>query len=233
MSARVNTEKVSRPGISSETLERLKIRHVMKAEAKELFGQEFAGIYIPYGIVVDGKPFGRLRLDVVQPDRKYTQRAGSGVHSYIPNFPDLVRQPDLVIVEGEFKAIALCEAGFRAIGISGFYGFKNEDELCPWLRNQLKQYPPSRILFLGDNDTALNYQFSDAAMKLVSLVAPLQVVLPRNCWPIHKARTNREHAVFAWNWTRCLDIHRDVGFWFHHVRLRAAASGGRFMFRRQ
>jgi len=172
-------ELIQRPGISPDTLAALGIRHVTEAEASELIGQRNAGLYIPYGIYVDGKPFGRLRLDLPADGHKYTQRTGSGVHPYIPSLPGLESQDDLVIIEGEFKAIALCEAGFRAIGISGFYGFAHEGQLCPRLVNHLKDHSPRRILFVGDNDTALNFQFSDAAMKLAKLVDPVPVVLPR------------------------------------------------------
>ncbi|MEI8341504.1 MAG: phage/plasmid primase, P4 family [Verrucomicrobiota bacterium] len=172
-------ELIQRPGISPDTLAALGIRHVTEAEASELIGQKYSGLYIPYGVHVDGKPFGRLRLDQPQDERKYTQRTGSGVHPYIPALPGLETQDDLVIIEGEFKAIALCEAGFHAIGISGFNGFAQEGQLCPRLANHLKDHPPQRILFVGDNDTALNFQFSDAAMKLAKLVDPVPVVLPR------------------------------------------------------
>ncbi len=105
------SEPVTRPGISPETLAALGIRHVDAEEAKTLVGQSFAGLYIPYGVHVEGKPFGRLRLDTPTSDRKYTQRVGSGVHPYFPALSGLDGQPDLVLVEGEFKAIALCEAG--------------------------------------------------------------------------------------------------------------------------
>ena len=168
----------ARPGILPATLAKLEIRHIDEAEAFELLGQRYAGLYIPYGIYVDGKAFGRLRLEKPESDRKYTQRAGSGVHPYFPALPTLEMQPDLVIVEGEFKAIALCEAGFRAIGISGFYGFQQEGEMCPRLAQHLKEHPPRRILFLGDNDTALNFQFADAAVKLAAM-AGVPVLLPR------------------------------------------------------
>lgn len=186
MSELVKTNGVSRPGISEATLARLGIRRVEEAEAFDLIGQKFTGLYIPYGIHVEGKPFGRLRLDLPQAGRKYTQRVDSGVHPYFPAFPELDGQSDLVIVEGEFKAIALCEAGFRAIGISGFYGFMHQEKLCVRLRNHLKEHPPSRILFLGDNDTALNFQFADAAVKLVSRVSPVPVLLPRIPWSMPK-----------------------------------------------
>lgn len=102
---------IVRPGISAATLAKLDIRHIDEAEASRLLGQKFAGLYIPYNVHVDGKLFGRLRLDKPESDRKYTQRAGSGVHPYFPELPGQEAQPDLVIVEGEFKAIALCEGG--------------------------------------------------------------------------------------------------------------------------
>jgi putative DNA primase/helicase len=175
-----------RPGISSATLTRLGIRRVNEDEGFALVGQRFEGLYIPYGVRVNGQPFGRLRLDVPAADRKYTQRADTGVHPYLPDFPELNEQPDLVLVEGEFKAIALCEAGFRAIGISGFYGFMHQGKLCPRLAVHLKDFPCERFLFLGDNDTALNFQFSDAAVKLVRLVQPVPVMLPRIPWSMAK-----------------------------------------------
>jgi len=170
---------VIRPGISPETLTKLNIRHVSAEEAKKLVGQNHPGIFIPYGILDQDEPFGRIRLDVPQDDRKYTQRFGSGVHPYLAGLHGMPPADDLVVVEGEFKAISLCEAGFPAVGISGFYGYAKDGQLCPEFVQCLRTRSPKRILFLGDNDTALNYQFSDAAIKLAKLVGPIPVSLPR------------------------------------------------------
>ncbi len=171
--------EVRRPGISTSTLKALGIRRVTDREAKRLVGHSYAGIYIPYGIRVDALAFGRVRMDQPVGSQKYTQRVGSGVHPYVPGITGLEGQPDLVLVEGEFKSIALAEAGVRAIGLSGFYGFARKEDLCPEIARILKENPPQRILFLGDNDTTFNAQFSDAAVKLAALVAPLPVFLPR------------------------------------------------------
>jgi len=168
-----------RPGISNSTLSRLDIRHVDEAHACELVGLKSSGLYIPYGFHVEGKLFGRLRLDEPVGSRKYMQRMGSGVHPYLPSFSDLLSQEDLLIVEGEFKAIALCEAGFRAIGVAGFYGFMSDGRLGVRLEKHLSEHPARRILFLGDTDTALNFQFSDAAFKLAALFGSIPVLLPR------------------------------------------------------
>jgi len=170
---------VTRPGISQTTLAKLDIRHVTEGEAAELVGQRHAGVYIPYGLSIEDRPFGRIRLDAPQTDRKYTQRMGSGVVPYLAAVQGMPPSGDLVVVEGEFKAISLCEAGFAAIGISGFFGYGKDGRLCSHLEAHLRAHPPDRILFLGDNDTALNFQFSDAAMKLARLVDPIPVSLPR------------------------------------------------------
>ncbi len=53
----------ARPGIANATLQRLGIRSVSPEEAKSLVGQSFACLFIPYGVRVQGRPFGFLCLD--------------------------------------------------------------------------------------------------------------------------------------------------------------------------
>jgi hypothetical protein len=75
----------------------------------------------------------------------------------------------------------LREAGFVAVGLSGFFGFalKGGKELAPGLAEVLAAVQPERIYFIGDTDTALNYQFAVAATRLAQKVAPVPVLLPR------------------------------------------------------
>lgn len=175
----------TRPGITPDTLAAAGIRHVSAAEAKELCGLGVAGLWIPFhdidGNPVEdgGKPYGRLRLDRPQSDRKYHQQAGTKVHAYIPpKLKDADASSGLVIVEGEFKALALVEAGQAAVGISGFYGWQQGEAIHPDILRAIELTGAARLLFLGDNDTALNYQFSHAAHKLAS-ASPIPVLLPR------------------------------------------------------
>jgi hypothetical protein len=154
-----------------------------------LCGLAEPGLWLPYrnldgSAIRDGdQDYGRLRLDKPQKKRKYHQAAGTGVHVYLP--PGLadatVAGGDLFIIEGEFKSLALAEAGFAAVGISGFYGFSvnGGNELAPELATVLAIRKPDRILFCGDADTAFNYQFSNAVVRLSNLVKPLPVWLPR------------------------------------------------------
>ena len=77
MSDGVNSAPVTRPGISEATLLGFAAdRH--QAREFNLLGQRYCGLYIPYGVYVEGKPFGRLRLDQPRDGRKYTQRINTG-----------------------------------------------------------------------------------------------------------------------------------------------------------
>jgi len=178
-----------RPGISSEMLERAGVRHVSADEAKALCGLDSSGLWLPYrnadgSVIRDGAlDYGRLRLDQPRGDMKYYQAAGTTVHLYLPpGLQDrMVEGGDLHVIEGEFKSQALMEAGFPAVGISGFYGYAQKDgkELVPVLVDLIERYNPARILFCGDSDTATNPLFAHAAVRLANLVKPLPVWLPR------------------------------------------------------
>ena len=181
--------RLFRPGITLETLEANGIITATAEEARELTGIRRKGLSIPYmdlwgDPIRDGeREFCRIRLDVPLKDMKYHQRKGSGNHLYLPNGLHrlLDETEELVVVEGEFKALALVESGVPAVGISGFYGFGNDRSPAPELESICDEYPNlSRILFLGDSDTALNYQFSDAAKKLEKRFGDEDVIrLPR------------------------------------------------------
>ena len=178
-----------RPGISTEMLVRAGVRHVSSDEAKTLCGEAKSGLWLPYryadgSAIRDGdKDYGRLRLDEPKDKKKYHQQAGTTVHAYLPpTIADTTEVGgDLFIIEGEFKSLSLTEAGFRAVGISGFYGFSSKDNagLVPELAAIIEQLKPARIFFCGDSDTALNYYFALAAVRLANRVQPVPVFLPR------------------------------------------------------
>ena len=178
---------ITRPGISNGTLVRMGVRHANADEALALTGLARAGILIPYpGVVDGGKPFYRLRCDVPAPTKsgakKYHQQSKSKVHLYIPIAYTLYRG-QIVIIEGEFKSLALSEQGVPAIGSSGFYGAFAKDAngnpvVNPELEALIARLMPESIVFFGDSDTALNYQFSHAMVRLADLTG-LTVYLPR------------------------------------------------------
>ena len=166
------------PGINPETVQHAGLRHIDADTAWQLTGISATGMLIPYhtiegATVTDNEqPFFRLRLDHPRDGQKYHQIAGSTTHAYIP--PQHVgsdRFEEIILVEGEKKALALSDVGEIAFGISGFYGGATKTEGERWvpvpeLEAIQRICPPSKIYFAGDQDTLFNGQFYDAAIKL-------------------------------------------------------------------
>ncbi len=133
--------------------------------------------------------FCRQRLAIPRGNQKYSQPSGTRSHVYFPlGLADLIRRLGyLIIVEGEAKAVALVEAGYPAIGITGIDSFQKQGALLPelvelleWMLRENIQL--TAIFFLGDADTCMNAAFSTAAIRLRDLLsgrfeAPLK--LPR------------------------------------------------------
>lgn len=184
-------------GISQQGIDQNQLRQIKTTiEAQQRVGTGQTGLYIPY-LKVDGSPvidldipFGRLRLDDPQGDKKYHQRIGTELHVYVPH---LTRQKlqspadirEVVLVEGEKKAIALSEhmdCSKIAVGISGFSGWRktrtkadgNESyAIHPELEDILRLLKLNglALFFLGDSDTALNPQFASEAETLIQCFA--------------------------------------------------------------
>ena len=172
-----------RPGVSSEFLIRHDIRHVDKEQAEALAGFRASGIWIPYPglnscqMIVNDRPFGRLRPDYPSNRHKYLSPRTSGAQLYIPQ--GALFGKEIVICEGEFKALALCEANIRAVGIGGIQSAMTEGEPIPDLKRILRRYNPTTIYFLGDSDTSLIFDFSREAVKLARAIAPATLKVPR------------------------------------------------------
>ena len=177
-----------RPGIKRETLQSAGIKCVGANLAKDLCGLPAPGIFIPYydfhGVpILDiDKPYGRLRLLNPIDDKKYHQQKYTGVHAYLPiGLNHCPSGRELYVIEGEFKAICLVEVGFSAVGIPGFYGHSKPGNkgLVPELETAISHLRPYRIIFCGDSDTLLNYQFIDSAIKFAGLVEHIPIFLAR------------------------------------------------------
>ena len=175
--------EIIRPGVSSDYLRAQKIRHVDRDEASELLGFPVScgGIWIPYydpfkpgPLLVNNRPFGRLRLDRPTSDAKYLSLKDSGAQLYFPiNAGGFERE--LPITEGEIKALSLCEAGVHAVSIGGISSSMCQGKLIPDLQKLFAKWQYIAVVyFLGDNDTALNFEFSREAVKLAR-------ALPERC----------------------------------------------------
>jgi hypothetical protein len=133
----------------------------------------------------DGAFFRRRILDPIPGQPKYFQMKGTGVHAYLPEgaYEMIQNAGRFIIAEGEFKALALAEAGFPAVAIGGISNFSSGDQLVPELKLIFDQRTIDYAYFLGDTDTALNPQFACAACHLRDLILAVsprtQLRLPR------------------------------------------------------
>jgi hypothetical protein len=176
---------MKRPGITTTTLNFAGIRAVGEAEAEKLIGMRAPGLAIPYTdigdrpLMVNGRHFHRIRLAEPKGSAKYLSPKDSGSQLYIPKN----QEPSgvtLVVTEGEFKALALAEAGILAVGLGGITSALHEGNLIPALVDCLKVWRIQTVAFLGDADTALIYDFSREAIKLrAALPKGVKLVLPR------------------------------------------------------
>jgi hypothetical protein len=179
------------PGISPEYLEKAGLLQIDADLAFKVCGIQQSGVWIPYRnfsgeqIREGGIPFGRLRLDQPRGDQRYHQRSGSRPHAYLPPSiwgSDKNLGSPLIIVEGEKKALALSEEGMTAIGIGGFYNFREGGGLVEEIAETIHHIPEPIYIFLGDRDVVFNYQFSHAAWTFSQLVAPASVLA--SCVPV-------------------------------------------------
>ena len=189
----IESRTVQRPGIDSKLLVKAGITYVDEIEAMERTGFHEQGILIPYldlsgePLLDKGEAFHSLRLSSPRDAMKYVQRAKSSSHIYIPPGIDLGSARALVVVEGEFKALALWGRGIHAVGIKGFFGAGcpgKPEKLHPELMEILRACVGLRVIeFLGDADTAMNKEFSAAAIRFAGAISTeepaIEVLLPR------------------------------------------------------
>jgi|GEM_PF-1614632 len=108
------------------------------------------------------RDFVRLRLHEtrITGSQKYAQDADTGIHIFIP--PSVVAMhragiqcPVLYMVEGEFKAFAMAEAGLPIIGICGismYHRAKGSKELHPDIMELLRVFRCAAAVLIHDAD---------------------------------------------------------------------------------
>jgi hypothetical protein len=160
-----------RPGISDGFLAKAGVTVLLNPER----------LHIPYHDI-DGTPTGHFRDRFKIPGtgadgktQRYSQPFESGMHAYIPPIP-LVTGEDLFITEGEFKALALSEAGFNAVSLPGLYCYCDQ-ALLPGLRQAVDLVAPPIIYFCADADTLFNLDLYRSAAFLADAFQDIPVRL--------------------------------------------------------
>jgi hypothetical protein len=172
----------NRPGVSDQFLTQAGCHQVGADECVRLYGFRAEGIAIPFlhangsPITDNDRPFARVRLYQTTDEQKYHQRPGSGVHIYVPQtFVQSPKFSRLILVEGEFKCLALAEEGYTALGLCGLTGAartitsaegERDHALNDELIDLVRMHQPAHVVFLGDADVVLNAQFAIEAAKL-------------------------------------------------------------------
>ena len=104
-------------------------------DAYRQVGANHSGMLIPYrnldgSLVTEGTSLFPAKVRQTSCEAEIPSGDRNLVHAFIPTglveLYEASKCSGLCIVEGEFKAIALCESGFPAVGISGLYGFQNK-----------------------------------------------------------------------------------------------------------
>jgi Domain of unknown function (DUF3854) len=119
------------------------------------------------------------------------QKPGSKVYAYFP--PNFFRHSSngkfglsercVILIEGEFKALSLLELGIYTVGIPSFTVYRKDENGYRHLLGDLQvlfdRENIETIYFLGDSDTATNFEFSRNAAFLASAAWRAKVFLPR------------------------------------------------------
>jgi len=185
-------DRGGRDGVQTNTLIENEIHNPTEVEINDFFDKKWPeGFIIPYHNAIgskifdNGKPYARIRVRVPGDGPKYLQSKNTKPHIYIPKGLSHLVSDELVVVEGEIKALSLVEEGIPAVGIGGFYGLASKNVLIPEIVDLLTSLSIKKVYFLGDNDTSVNPCFSDAALKYSNLLDsvnpafPISLYLPR------------------------------------------------------
>lgn len=137
-------ERGGRDGVQTETLIGNGIHRPTTAEINDFFDKKWPdGFIIPYhdaggGDIMDNdRPYARIRISAPGDGPKYLQSKGSKPHIYIPKGLSDLATDELVVVEGEIKALSLVEEGIAAVGIGGFYGLASNNVLIREIKDTL------------------------------------------------------------------------------------------------
>ena len=181
---------LKRSGISPEQALAAGIYSASEREIQLLLGRidpVGSGLVIPY-FDLAGEPlrvsirkksaeYVRVRLDAPwraedgdNKPAKYMAPTGAGQHPYVlPSVSKGLRDGglrEIIVTEGEKKALAATTQGFPAIGLSGNWGWKSKDklDLLPLLADALP--PGTTVNLIWDSDAALNMSFASSTRML-------------------------------------------------------------------
>ena len=163
-----------RPGISDEFLQAAGVHLVEEPEPC---------LRIPYHDR-EGKQTGHFRerlFKVRTNGQKYDQAPGSGIHVYFSHLRLEKPCPLFVMIEGEFKHLALREDDFQGCGLPCLHCYSKDNnghpQILPELYEAIRFAEPENIVFVSDNDAVTNLEFFRSAHFLATTFPQIPVSL--------------------------------------------------------
>lgn len=179
-------EKLQESGIDKNKAEFYKLSEVQSVLKKTGAGPDAQAIEIPY-FGIDGKVLNFSRYRLLKSNKgifspitfKYYQPKGSNAEVYLPPSIDWKSvsndvYENIIITEGEFKAIATSEAGYNCIGLGGVSSFQSKKQGVALLSPLDKfKWQSRQVYIIYDSDLISNINVRMAQYKLAKLLCDL------------------------------------------------------------
>lgn len=179
-------EKLQESGIDKDKARFYRLSEVQSVLKKTGAGPDAQAIEIPY-FGIDGKMLNFSRYRLLKSNKgpfspvafKYYQSKGSSVEIYLPPSIDWKSvsndaYENIIITEGEFKAIATSEAGYNCIGLGGVSSFQSKKQGVA-LASPLDKFKwqHRQVCIIYDSDLISNINVRMAQYKLAKLLCDL------------------------------------------------------------
>lgn len=159
-------------GLTDETIDSSGIKSASGSQLQALgfAAKDGPALAIPYPSPTLVNHY-RIRPDEVrafEPEAKYRTRRGDSNRLYIPLTTWAVLDDPkipLLIAEGEKKALAAMQAGYKAIGVAGVYGWRSKGGPIEDL--DLPKWRDRRVVVVYDSDVWTNDNVREALRRLV------------------------------------------------------------------
>lgn len=179
-------EKLQESGIDKSKAKFYKLSEVQSVLKKTGAGPDAQAIEIPY-FDINGKMLNFSRYRLLKSNKglfspitfKYHQPKGSNAEIYLPPSIDWKSVADdtyenIIITEGEFKAIATSEAGYNCIGLGGVSSFQSKKQGVALLSPLDKfKWQSRQVYIIYDSDLISNINVRMAQYKLAKLLCDL------------------------------------------------------------
>lgn len=183
-------EKLSESGISKDTAKKYGITEVASILKDISAGPDAAAIKIPY-YDINGNKLDFQRYRILKSNKgifhkigfKYFQVKGSNVEVYLPRtikWKDVakINSEDIIITEGEFKSIALAEAGYNGIGLGGVSSYQSKKQHQALIK-PLNEFvwKDRNVCIIYDSDLNTNVNVRSSQFKLARILSDLGAIV--------------------------------------------------------